>query len=284
MIELLGLILALAIALDSVAPASWKSQASSILSLSRATNQPKAANFVDRIFGPRILSIRALLVSFVLTIISATLMFAIAATSNVTILTELVRDLRAAGHFGFYALVIAVAFTVLADFFSYAKTRLFIRVIEIKRSAATTFAILLADFFASITIFCLIFAAGRMLIYILLGVFVAEPITQTFRIAPTVIARAAKDLKLDTVVKSESETRDSTRAMAIVLQSLQFSENESVAAEKISEWAAKIKVSDTDYKSNFVDFEHSVVCLEDNPEEVPMFGTLNAYTNSICIS
>lgn len=283
----LGYVLAICISLDAVLKTGTKER---VAAYAMSIQGPKssAVELSNRLFGLTLISVRSIIASAVLTIVFTAIMGI--SILNMGVYRNLFEEISTAGWYGLIILGIAITSTLVADFFSYAKARLLVRAMAEYRSTTITAVVLAADILASLITFSLIFAFGRVAMYVILAMSTPEPIVMSSRIAPTVIAAAADALHIDTKSLAADDTDgradETTEEAAIdwrtfanpaVLDAArQFGTKEQSSAETIA-----LKWGVADEKWPFIVTDHKVQCYTDVlSDNAKTYQTYDAYANS----
>lgn len=162
-----SLLLVLAAALDQLAP-TGKIQ-SAILEkvgdfISRRRLKINASERVDKYFGVGLYGLRQIFLTVLLSISSMIVTLSVINLMNpdtfLSIKANFSETLKSK-----YWFVLPVFFVanIFADFFSYAQTRVFMRVLDGTKSFITATILLISDFFASVLFFAVFFAFGSIL-------------------------------------------------------------------------------------------------------------------------
>lgn len=286
MLELLGLLLALAAALDALVPPQAKSRVVDIVESFAASAGPlrKVNYFTDRLFGPRLISLRSLGASAALTVsisIAAVITLLIAGSDGVgSFWGSLLRSGPA--EIAFFG--IAILFVCLGDFVSYAQTRLFISLIEERSSKLVTAVLVASDFLASLLIFSVFFAAAWLTISVVLALTGAPPVTVQYRIAPTIISEAATTLGLEEETKAEAakaSSSDERMMLRLVGLSYQFAENEELIADVIVKTESSLERAKDRLGFDFIKTTTGLDCYDAlRNADISGYETFDAITNS----
>lgn len=169
MLNILGLFLAIAAALDFAVKASYKAKVAAIFTVhaqSLAPVQHGGYRAIQRIFGPRFFSTRAIVLSVLISLISLAVSYLYAIlTSDWDLVWIFERGASAS------AIVLFIVFlmgSVAGDVISYAQTRLFLRTIDQYRTGVITLGLAFADAVISLSLFILIFSFTRMAAYLVI--------------------------------------------------------------------------------------------------------------------
>lgn len=203
--EWVGLLIAVGAAVDTLWPFIFDGR--SRYSRSRITRvlqkmfPPIASSGVssklfDHLYGNRLLSIRAVTTSILVTIVSIASTFLIAYLPNPAVLADLID-----GN-GIYNSIVVSSYLMLAisvfvaDYLSSVQTRIFVRSLERNRSATVTSVMIVSDFVVSLVIFIVIFSTSRAAIYVVMTTSGSAISTYSFGFSPELIVGVANKLAL----------------------------------------------------------------------------------------
>lgn len=281
-------LLAICAALDFVLPDAFKTKVHQKTAqlLSPRTGLSTAFSLSISIFGDRIFSKRSVLSSAILSIIFTIIMAGIASLFNPSIFSEYITSLAGAGKEGYAYLLLAITATLVADFFSYAKARLLVRAMAAYRDPAVTAVVLIADILASIVVFSIFFSCGRLIIYMILALTLSEPPYSNLRIAPTIIAAAAEQFKIDPSKLPQPTSSDENASAAtqadprVLSAAILFRDDEIKAAAQIAQfWGDQKSISEP---WAFIRRSHKIECYESNlRNSIIAYENFDAYSNAL---
>jgi len=208
----LGLLLALGVALDVALKPLVKRKAVILLRRMASTkrrNYFTGSNLLDRVFGERIMSWKAIIRYSLVSVVSISVSIIVAFISS----PSHVRSHSAIFPTGvngisIILILVCLVFCILSDIFSYAQTRIFVRTVDRYRNSAVSLGLSLADAVISLVLLFIIFSFSRLLCYLIVIQQGVQPI-YTDRIV-------AQELVVDTIPRLIN--RDTVQETSLELQ------------------------------------------------------------------
>lgn len=169
MLETIGLLLAVAAALDVALKAQFKIRVARWLrGMSEVSTQvdQNGYRYVARIFGDRLLSRRAVAISLIISLASLLLSYGYAVATSDFDIVWIFRDKPTILSFSFFILFLIGS--LVGDVLSYAQTRVFFRTIDHYRTGIISIGLALADAVVSLALFVFIFSCTRLISYLII--------------------------------------------------------------------------------------------------------------------
>lgn len=169
MIEFIGIVLAIAAALDFALKKKTKIQFARRIERFATSSAPVdqgGYQYVQKLFGEKIFSRRAILVSLILSIVSLVFSYFYAFVTS---------DFHLIWVFEYRPSVLAISFFILflagsliGDVFSYAQTRVFLKTIDDYKTGVVSIGLALADAIISLALFVIVFTFTRLVAYLII--------------------------------------------------------------------------------------------------------------------
>lgn len=204
----IGLAALLDVAVRPAAKRKFSAWLGGLASRSQAVGYGGSA-FLDRLFGPTILSKRAIprYVLFSLASISASYLFAVL-TSPPDVMQGIWISTGSISFLDWAILITCFGFAVLGDIISYSQTRLFVRAIDRARNGIISIGLVAADIIISLSIFFFMFSFARLVcVLAVLSVQPTQILTHTDHWAPDLMKDALLLMEVDTARSDQPATR-----------------------------------------------------------------------------
>ncbi|WP_324795514.1 hypothetical protein [Brevundimonas sp.] len=164
--------------------------------------------FLDRWFGPSVLSWRAVPRYVLISLTSIALSYGFAVMTSGPHVQPLITIFpgRVTG-LGVVIVLVCLTAAVVGDIFSYAQTRLFVRAIDQSRSAIVSLALVAADVIVSLSIFFVTFSVARLIcVLLVLQITPVQVLSKTDTYAPVQLAAALAEADVEVGSENESVT------------------------------------------------------------------------------
>lgn len=169
LLALIGLVLGLGAALDYLVKSDPKLAVSNYL-LRLGNRTPtvtyRISPILDKIFGPKLASWRAILISSLLSLLSLILTYAFAYATTANEIVSIFSDSPSPRAVGIF--FIFVIGCIAGDYFSFAQTRIFLRAVDGMRHGVVSVGLALADGVISLAIFVGFFSVTRLAAYLII--------------------------------------------------------------------------------------------------------------------
>jgi hypothetical protein len=203
LLAVIGLILALAAALDFLAKQHVKLRFAQFINSSSGPYSQinyGITPILDKIFGKRLASPRAIWVSIGVSLSSLALTYWFAYITSDTSVTYIFPYYVSSRSVGIFILFLAGC--VVGDFFSFAQTRVFLRAVDGLQKGVISVGLALADAVISLAIFVGIFSVTRLLAYlIIIGTTPQGVIQQEKNINTAALRYAINEIRKDGIAR-----------------------------------------------------------------------------------
>ncbi|MFM0226135.1 hypothetical protein [Paraburkholderia dipogonis] len=167
----LGLLLAIAAALDFSVKEQVKNAISAWVVRAAARNSGfgyAGTSFLDRIFGKKLFSVRAMSIYVVLSLVSIALSYLFAVMSTADEGQSMIAVFpRGFTWFDGGIFLLFICFAALGDIASYAQTRLFVRAVDQHKHVVVSAGLIVADIVTSLSLFFFSFSIAKTIAYML---------------------------------------------------------------------------------------------------------------------
>lgn len=166
MLEIIGIFLALAAALDFALNKKSKIQIANRIERMAVSAPPTdhpGYSYIQRFFGAKLFSRRAILISTLMSLISLVISYLYAVITSDFSLVSIFEHNPSWLSLSFFVLFLMGS--LVGDVFSYAQTRVFLKTIDHYRTGVVTIGLALADAVISLALFIFIFSFTRLIAY-----------------------------------------------------------------------------------------------------------------------
>jgi hypothetical protein len=169
MFETIGLLLALTAALDLALKPQVKIRVARWLQgMSHVSTQvdQNGYQYVEKIFGERLFSRRAVTISIILSLVSLNFSYIYAIFTSDFELVWIFQETPTFLSLSFFAIFLSGS--IFGDILSYAQTRVFLKTIDQYRTGIVSIGLALADAVVSLSLFVFIFSCTRLIAYLII--------------------------------------------------------------------------------------------------------------------